>query len=114
VIDINIIADVLAYSVIFFMALLISFGLLMKGWVKVKDTQWETPYRIVFGVPFVLADWVCNWTVMILWFQEFPPVWNELVTGRMIRYKQYDPESREYRFAVWLCNKLNKDDPNHC
>lgn len=65
-------------------------------------------------VAFVIADWLFNLVYMSIWFRELPETLFELVTDRMKRYKKLPRTSRKYKFAVKLCDRLNKTDPGHC
>jgi len=105
---------ILMWSAVYFAGLMLAFAVLMTLWVRVKGTALEIPFKIILGVPFLIADWLCNWTVMPLWFfPDFPVRPFELVTDRMQRYKANET-GRRLRFAIWLCNYLNRYDPGHC
>ncbi|MDX1341255.1 MAG: hypothetical protein R3227_02850 [Reinekea sp.] len=71
---------------------------------------------------FVIEDWVMNWMLCFVFF-DLPAEWNELVTGRMKRYKKLSETPKRYRkaldnwrynFSVWLCGHLNRYDKGHC
>jgi len=63
----------------------------------------------VFGF---IYDIFLNWVLSIPTL-DFPNKWDETITNRMKRYKETDT-GWKYKFSVWMCNKLNKYDPNHC
>lgn len=60
-----------------------------------------------------IYDVFVNYVVTIL-FVDIPGSWFETVTKRMQRYKTLQDGSFKYRFAVKLCDILNKHDPEHC
>lgn len=70
----------------------------------------------VLAIPFVIADFATNMGPMSVLMLELPREY--LVTARLKRYKRYTGTGgmRGYRrdFAFWLCEKLNKYDPEHC
>ena len=74
----------------------------------------------VLGYPIiivaVIVDWVCNFTIAIVVFQELPESLNELVTGRLWRYLQGN-DCRNKRWAQAICTSLlDPFDPTgtHC
>lgn len=72
----------------------------------------------VFGVPImviaVLIDWLANWTIFTVLCLQFPVHWQELVTGRLKRYKD-DNRERTFRrtLSAWLASDLlDQFDPS--
>jgi ABC-type iron transport system FetAB permease component len=68
---------------------------------------------LILGVIGWVADFVFNVTVAWVLFGD-PPA--ELtLTSRLKRYKrEWSPDSRQYRWAVWFCDQANKFDRGHC
>ena len=112
---INWIAD---NQVLFFCLLFVQYAVLMTYQSKLRGLK--KPLFIVF----IIQDWVMN-MFMTLWFLDPPEKLNEVVTKRMKRYKSTGGYSKRglrveviedwrYYFAVYLCQALNKFDPDHC
>ncbi|MBT6551090.1 MAG: hypothetical protein HOM14_07035 [Gammaproteobacteria bacterium] len=100
--------------------LFVAFVFVMKVKHKVVGTKLELPGKIFLGAPFVVFDWWVN-ILLIPLFLDAPGSFTELVTGRMKRYKKlkvYSHSSRiikwRFMFAVWICQKLNQHDKDHC
>lgn len=111
----------LAYISVAFFWLFIAFMFVMKVKHKVEGTIWYKPLMVLFGYPFIIADWYVN-LIISPFFLDLPATKGELVTGRMKRYKlilegqrnRYIRQYLRYRFAWWLCGLLNQHDKNHC
>jgi len=106
---------VLAYLYIFWLLYLVFTSLYRAHLNKrlVGISKW-------LGYPIVLlavvVDWVANFTIAIVVFQELPGSLNEMVTGRLWRYMQ-EPEGRNKRWATAICQSLlDPFDPRgaHC
>jgi len=107
----------------FFALLFIEYVVLFKLYYRAVGTWAEKPVRMIGLVVFIPQDWWMNIILSVL-FWDLPGSKGELVTGRMQRYKkQYswslynDMGYRErfrFRFALVLCEHLNKHDPEHC
>jgi len=101
--------------------LFVAFAFLMEIKTQVERTRFYPAFRIVFGLPFVVADCVVNYLLIPLFF-DLPDHPLELVTGRMQRYKKLYVNRQgggwlrrwRYGFAVWLCRRLNRYDAEHC
>lgn len=91
-----------------FLRLFVVFAVLMK----LKE-RFGTPLPIKVLFAFgVVYDWLVN-HLLTLVFLDFPVGWDELVTGRMKRYKA-EKGGWRHDFAVWFCPILNKVDEGHC
>jgi hypothetical protein len=103
------------------MALLfVAFAAIMELKTNIEPTRYYPAFRILFGVPFVIADCAVNYLLTPL-FLDSPAHPLELVTGRMKRYKQQYAVARfgaaarwRYGFAMRMCQRLNRYDANHC
>lgn len=103
------------------MALLfVAFVFVMELKTQFERTRYYPAIRMLFGLPFVVADCIVNYLLIPL-FLDLPAHPLELVTGRMLRYKlayAARPLGRvelwRYEFAVWLCRRLNRYDADHC
>lgn len=97
--------------------LFIQYVVLMELLAKYGETNWLKPLVFIF----IIEDYIVNWLITVT-FLDAPRGLNELVTGRMKRYKRKYQlledlnilESWRYNFAVWLCNHLNRYDKGHC
>jgi len=106
--------DFVIYSAIYFLGLTVGFAVLMTIWARVKGTVLEMPAKVVFGVPYFLADLLFNWTIMpLVFWPDFPEKWYEVTTTRMKRYRR-TRTGRRKKFADWVCRWLNRWDPGHC
>ena len=104
--------------------LFVVFVVLADAKTRAEGTQIYPALRLVFGVPFVIADCIVNYQLSIL-LLDLPAHPFELVTGRLSRYKKtYSMplrhmqltkiEAFRYRFAVFVCRRLNRYDADHC
>lgn len=104
----------------FFLLLLAQYIVIFEFQNWFRDHKLTKPVYLVFAV----QDWLMN-IVMSVWFLDLPDQWNELVTGRMKRYKEGGGYSKRglriefieefrYRFALALCKILNIWDKGHC
>ena len=101
-----------------FILLAIQFALAFTYQAQLEKYKLAKPVFIIF----VVEDWILNW-LLTPFFLDLPKEGDELITGRMKRYKEKYrlPAWRKqkiqrfrYCFAVKLCNYLNKFDPGHC
>jgi hypothetical protein len=71
-------------------------------------------------LPFVILDWIYNWTFGSLLCLQLPKEWDELATKRLKRYKReydfWDTGLHGWRLkvALTLCPILSKFDKEHC
>jgi len=80
--------------------------------------------RIFTNLFNYLLDVPCNWFLSLFPFLQFPLVWNELLTDRLIRNKKAIAASfpvspseilwYRYNISILICEKLNKIDKDHC
>jgi hypothetical protein len=67
-----------------------------RNWLRDHGFERFIPLgKYTWGIIFLVHDWLTN---LILTFEfEKPPVWSELVTGRMRRYKDTLPKGTRRR-----------------
>jgi len=107
--------------IVSFIYLLLAFAVIVRLRDKYQGTKWEKPIK-VFVIGFVIADWL--WTIVFgtLIFWDLPAEFFELGTARMKRYKKTNADDTtytylerwRYKFAIRLCDFLNKHDLGHC
>lgn len=106
--------DLVVYSAIYFLGLTGGFAVLMTIWAKVEGTILAIPVKILLGIPYTLANWLFNWTVMsIVFWPDIPLKWYEQTTTRMKRYRRTGT-GRRLKFANFVCRWLNRFDEGHC
>ena len=83
--------------------------------VKYSFVWWCALPALVIGYA---VDLISNWTIAVLWFQEWPKSPLELVTARLTRYlKPTYPDGVKKRHALIICSTLlDYFDPagSHC
>ncbi len=105
---------------LFFFLILAQYIVLMEF----QGTLKEHKYGKYLYYAFIPQDWLMN-LIMTIWFLDLPKTWNELVTGRMKRYKLIEINSGDvglitllkiwrYYFAYYLCKILNIFEKDHC
>lgn len=104
--------------VISMLCLFVGFVIVVEVKTEFENTRFYPLLKIVFGVPFLVADCLVNWLLSPLFF-DLPASPFELVTARMVRYKKLNPHAGSLNrwrigFAVWLCRHLNRRDAGHC
>lgn len=95
-----------------------AFVIVIEIKTEFENTRYYPLLKVVFGVPFLIANCLVNWLLSPLFF-DLPASPVELVTARMVRYKKLNPHGsrlNEWRigFAIWLCRHLNRRDAGHC
>lgn len=111
---IQILIDFAMYGALYFVGLMLSFAIIMTIWARVENTILEIPAKIVLGIPFVIANFLFNWTVMTpVFWPDRPEKLFEQTTSRMKRYRRTGT-GRRLRFANFVCRWLNRFDEDHC
>ena len=103
--------------------LLVEYVIVMKIARWAEGTDYEGLVKYTVAPVFIIQDWWVN-VLYSVPMMDPPGTWNELVTGRMKRYKKkysytdysnYNlAEKWRLNYAMWLCKLLNKHDPEHC
>jgi len=97
------------------MSLFIMLGFPFKRWVESKDgilRKILTPILNTILVTGYIVDVFLNILLSPV-FVEAPKRLGETVTMRVKRYKK-EETGYKLKFAIWLCNLVNKFDPDHC
>jgi hypothetical protein len=97
-----------------FLILFVEYAVIMTLYHKTNKTG--AKIAKVLAVPFVIQDALVNWFALTIVFLELPR--EALVTGRLQRWKTLVDRNRleeiRWRFAWFMCDKLNKFDVGHC
>ena len=75
------------FTLLSLIALFIFFVVLVELKTEFENTKYYPVIKVLFGVPFLIADCLMNWVFVPL-FLDLPAHPFELVTGRMTRYKK--------------------------
>jgi steroid 5-alpha reductase family enzyme len=106
---------ILAYLYVFWLLYLV-FTSLYRAHLSSRLTGITKLLGYPIIIVAVVVDWLANFTIAVVVFQEAPESLNELVTGRLWRYLQ-EPEGRNKRWATAICQSLlDPFDPRgaHC
>lgn len=100
------------YAALLYTGLMLGFPILatLKAYLMGKKAY--PIAKIVLGVPYSIANWTFNMTVMTPVFWDLPKSAFEMTTTRMKRYKKLS--GRKLAFANYACNWMNKFDEGHC
>lgn len=105
----------IAYAILYFLGLIISFVALVHAKHLVEEGVeftlfWQIIFRGLFGV-FVLGDVIWNVTYGTISNFELPREWT--FTARCKRHKA-ESEGWRLRHATWWCRQLDQIDSGHC
>lgn len=122
------ILEYINFAVLSMLLLFIAFGFFFTLYHKLArlnlaDKQPFKTLLLIIKIGFVIADVAVNWIISPLML-DLPLYPTELVTGRLKRYKDwYGPiagyrlnwrRKMRFKFALWLCARLNEFDKGHC
>ena len=90
-------------------------GMLLTRHREDPLTGWRLKLAYAWGVIFLVADVIANYTIMVYMFFELPDNDRKTVTARLKHYIGNQPESWRGKLAIFFCKYLIEPwDYGHC